>query len=99
MSIPDDFLELLPQVGLGYDGPVYHLWAFDPVTAKVTIEDNESRHPAEGITHEDMRQSVYHPNAVFGYAYRIKGGWRITDEEHRPVTDPYIVNQVLRALR
>jgi hypothetical protein len=98
MPIPDDFLDLLPQVGLGYNGPVYHLWAFDPVSGDVKVEENESKHPAQAITHEDMKTLVSHPSAEFGYAYRIKGGWRITDSDHRPVTDPFIVNKLLKTL-
>jgi hypothetical protein len=33
-----------------------------------------------------------------GYAYRINGGWRLTDREHDPVNDPYIVKRVMGAL-
>ena len=34
-----------------------------------------------------------------GYAYRIDGGWRLTDEEHDAVNDPYIIKKVMEALR
>lgn len=34
-----------------------------------------------------------------GYAYRIDGGWRLTDEEHDAVDDPYIVRKVMEALK
>lgn len=34
-----------------------------------------------------------------GYAYRINGGWRLTDREHDAVNDLYIVKKVMEALR
>ena len=34
-----------------------------------------------------------------GYAYRIQGGWRLTDQDHDAVDDPYIVRKVMEALR
>jgi hypothetical protein len=98
MPIPDDFRTVLPQTGLGYDGPVYWLWVFDPMTDSVRVEENESQHPAHAITHNSFREDILHPNAVFGYAYRIKGGWRITDADHKQVRDPHILKLLLREL-
>jgi hypothetical protein len=34
-----------------------------------------------------------------GYAYRIDGGWRLTDKDHNFVDDPYIVRRVMDQLR
>ena len=34
-----------------------------------------------------------------GYAYRLDGGWRITDIDHKKVEDFYIINKVLEALK
>jgi len=34
-----------------------------------------------------------------GYAIRIDGGWRVVDYDSKPVTDFYIVRQVLEALK
>jgi hypothetical protein len=34
-----------------------------------------------------------------GYAYRIDGGWRLTDKDHNSVDDPYIVRKVMEGLR
>ena len=33
-----------------------------------------------------------------GYAYRIDGGWRLTDREHDPVNDPYLIGKIMSAL-
>jgi hypothetical protein len=33
-----------------------------------------------------------------GYAYRIDGGWRLTDKDHDPVDDPYLVKKIMGAL-
>lgn len=34
-----------------------------------------------------------------GYAYRIDGGWRITDRDHNTVEDPYIIKKIMEGLR
>jgi hypothetical protein len=46
-----------------------------------------------------LRKVHHHPETIHGYAYRIHGGWRITDDEHRPVKDPHVVEKVVKALR
>lgn len=97
--IPDDFLALLPQVKVAKEsGPVYYLWVFDPHTGAVHVEHNEGRHKAEHLDHGHMAEKVQHPERIHGFAYRIKGGWRITTWEHRAVDDPFIFNAVKRAL-
>lgn len=99
MPVPDDFMKLLPQPPSKEAGPLYHLWGFNPQDASITLENNESKHPAQVITPTDMRDKIVHPNALFGYAYPIQGGYRITDEDHRPIDDNFITNEVLKSLR
>lgn len=79
--------------------PPYVLWVFDPDTSEVLIEDNRDHHPAQKVDHGDLGRLVTHPSKVNGYAYRIHQGWRITDHEHKPVTDKHIFKQVTRFLR
>lgn len=74
------------------------LWVFDPQSDIVHLEHNSNRHPADHKTHKDLAEEVIHPDRVHGYAYRIPGGWRITDWDHRPVEDPHIRRLVHRAL-
>lgn len=99
MDIAPDFKALLPQTGLDYDGPVYHLWVFHPEDDSVSIHHNKGRHPAEHVTLGQLRQENHHPETIHGYAYRIARGWRITDDEHHAITDPHVVEKVLKALR
>lgn len=35
---------------------------------------------------------------INGYAYRIDGGWRLTDREHDSIDDPFIIRKVMTAL-
>lgn len=98
-DIAPDFKALLPKTGLDYDGPVYHLWVFHPEDDSVSLHNNHGEHPAEHITHGQLRQRHHHPETVHGYAYRIRGGWRITDDENHPIRDPHIVERVTQALR
>lgn len=103
MEIAKDLAELLPHrqspKGKGADGrPIYYLWTFDPEDTKVYIDHNEDRHPADFVTHDELAPHVHHPDTVHGYAYSIKDGWRITDDNHDEVKDPFIVRRVLAAL-
>jgi len=82
-----------------YDGPTTWLWAYDPVENTVHIAHNENQHPSERIVHKDFVPHITHPSSVRGFAYKIKGGWRITDRDHKPVTDPYLTEQITRALK
>lgn len=96
MEPAPDFLALLPSKGLGdYDGPVYYLWTFDPDTGEITLEHDDDKHRADAPTHNETD----HPGTEQGYAYRISRGWRITNAEHRPVKDPFVLHKILRTLR
>lgn len=33
-----------------------------------------------------------------GYAYRLDGGWRLTDKDHDIVGDPYLIKKIIGAL-
>lgn len=91
-----DFLTIVasePEIG-----PDEWLWVFDPQEDLVHLEHNENRHPADHITHKHLAEKVVHPDRVHGYAYKIPGGWRITDWDHRPVEDRHVRKLVHRAL-
>lgn len=98
-EVPEDFLALYPKLATEPDErPVYYLWVFDPQEAKVHLEHNEGRHHAEHLSHRDLAARTAHPSRVHGYAYSIRGGWRVTDWEHHPVEDPFVLKQVKKAL-
>lgn len=99
MPIPKDFADLLPSrqaAGEPDDRPLYYLWTFDPHEGVVHVDHNESKHPAQHITHDELAPHVKSP--VHGFAYSIQGGWRITDDDHKAVEDPYIIRKVEQAL-
>ena len=97
LGLPEDFYDLLPKPQR-LNGPIYYLWLFDPQTGHVTVENTDGVPRANQRYHVDLAEDVPHPERVQGYAYPIRGGYRVTDWEHRPVDDPYIVNQVVRTL-
>ena len=99
MSIPEDFQALLPKLAAEPEsGPVYWLWVYDPHEDKVHLEHNENRHRADAIDHSHLADRVSSSDRVHGFAYRIKGGYRITTWEHRPVSDAHVLKSVERAL-
>ena len=78
--------------------PIYYRWVFSPKDGQVALGHNDETHPAFVPYHRDIADLVGKANLQHGYAYRIHGGWRLTDEEHKPVRDNYVVAQVVRAL-
>lgn len=98
MPVHPDLKELLPPRPEDDDRPVYYLWTFDPQDGHVYLDHNEEKHPAHHVTHDDLAPQVTHPETVHGYAYSIKDGWRITNDE-RDEVDPYIARRVLKALK
>lgn len=78
--------------------PLFYLWVFHPQTAHVTLTHDWEGHPAHTKTHGDLARELNEPNLYHGYAYRIKGGWRVTDYDHKPVEDPFVKAKVVGAL-
>lgn len=105
MTIPNDFLSLLPpltketseEAKTGFE---YALWVFDPQTSKVHVESNATHDHADRRDHSHLADDVPHPDRVHGYAYLLRHGrgFRITDWDHRPLKDPYVFKQVKNAL-
>ena len=79
--------------------PLYYFWVYDPLTGTATIEHNEGVPKAFHKTHEDIRPDVTHPSRMNGFAYQIKGGYRLTTEDDKPVEDPFVTKAILHALR
>lgn len=79
--------------------PLYYRWVLSPDTGDVELSSNQDDHPALVPYHEQLSGKINRPNLAHGYAYRIVGGYRITNWEHRPVEDPFIISQVKNALR
>lgn len=98
-DVPEDFKALLPKLAADPDpGPVYYLWVFDPQNDEVHIEHNQDRKPADHVDHADLSRRVPHPDREQGYAYCIRGGWRVTTWEHRSVDDPHVLELVRKKL-
>jgi hypothetical protein len=77
--------------------PLYYRWVYSP-SKGVSLGTNQDDHPALVKYHRDLGGDINDTDLIHGYASALDGGWRITDLEHRPVEDPYIVQQVVRRL-
>lgn len=77
--------------------PLYYRWVYSP-SKGVTLNSNQDDHPALVKYHTGLSGDINDTDLSHGYASHIGGGWRITDLEHQPVEDPYIVQQVVRRL-
>lgn len=81
------------------DVPLYYRWAFSPDSGETALAHNHEDHPAKVKGHGDLAGILNRPNLVHGFAYRVPGGWRLTDWDHQPVDDTFVVSRVLDALR
>lgn len=77
--------------------PLYYRWIYSP-SKGVTLGSNQDDHPALVKYHSELGGDINDTDLVHGYASALDGGWRISDLEHKPVEDPYIVQQVVRRL-
>jgi len=80
------------------------LWVYEPPgrqgeAGKIHLLDADAD-PVElpYATHDDFATDVTHPDRQEGYAYSIRGGWRITTADHQKVEDRDVVNLILAAL-
>lgn len=69
--------------------PPYYRFCYSPASGDVALSHNQEAKPADLPTHADLAAQLNEPDLLHGYAYRINNGWRLTDWEHRPVTDPH----------
>jgi hypothetical protein len=78
--------------------PVHYTWVFDPRTAEVHVSDDHAKERRHKTHHNELaEQAGHHPARVHGYAYRIRGGWRLTDWDHKAV-DRFVGKKVVEAL-
>lgn len=78
--------------------PLYYRWTYDPDAQDVELVHNDEKRRSEAEYHLEVGQR-HGPHHQHGYAYRIKGGWRITDWEHKPEKDPNVKQRVIEAIR
>lgn len=81
------------------DRPDYVLWVYDASNGRLYIDHNENKHPAHHVTHDELAPHANQTKYVRGFAYSIRAGWRITNDEHDEVEDRDAVGLVLAALR
>lgn len=96
-EVLENFRKLREQKGKSNVKPLYYRWTFKPSDGSVDLWHYGENDRANSELHLDRAARDQETDPVFGYAYRIKGGWRITDWEHRPV-DRFIKHQVSLAI-
>lgn len=81
------------------DLPGHYSWVFDPRDAKVHLSDDHTKERRHQDHHHGLAEKAgHHPARIHGYAYRIHGGWRITDWDHK-VVDPFVAKEVIKTIR
>jgi len=76
----------------------FYLWVLSPSTGEVKLSNAHDDHPLDVPDHSSMASEINEPNLIHGYAGRVENGWRISDLDGRPITDPFVKRQVAKAL-
>lgn len=73
---------------------IYYRWVYSPSTGDVTLAHNHEGHPANIRFHDELNEDRPEADQINGYAYKLDGGWKLTDEEHKPVRDPHMLKVI-----
>lgn len=78
--------------------PIYFRWTYSPSTGDVTLSHNHEGHPADIKFHSQMASERSEGDLMFGYAYRLDNGWKVTNDKHQPEEDVHIRVAVEKAI-
>jgi hypothetical protein len=78
--------------------PVYYRWTYSPSTGEVSLSHNHEGHPADIEFHAQMAEQRQEADLVFGYAYRLDNGWKVTNDKHGPENDVHLRVAVEKAI-
>jgi hypothetical protein len=92
-------MDLKRLARLSKQDPFYYRWVLKPSDGSVDLSHNFEDHPAHVRYHGELATQHKEPDLIHGYAYRLDNGWRLTDWEHKPLDDKFVVAQVVRAIR
>jgi hypothetical protein len=77
---------------------IYYRWVFSPSTGDVSLSHNHEGHPADIVFHEELAEDRPEHDLQGGFATRAVGGWKVTDEDHKPITEPFTKRKVIEAI-
>lgn len=78
---------------------IYYRWVYSPSTGDVTLSHNHEGHPADIRFHDELNGDRDEKDQINGYAYKVDGGWHLTDEDHKPVDDPHMLKVIDEAVQ
>ena len=78
--------------------PMFYVWCFSPRSGEVSFTHALEGHALDNRTLGTLANEANDQNAMTGYAAKIERGWRVTDNDGKPLTDPFVKRQVVRAL-
>lgn len=74
--------------------PIYYRFVFGATEGNVALargDDFQQRF-------QDLIEDVNDHDYLAGYVYPIQGGYRLTDREHKPLTDRFVAKKVIENL-
>ena len=77
---------------------IYYRWAYSPTSGDVTLSHNHEGHPADIRYHSQMAAERPEKDIEVGYAFKLENGWKVTDQDFKPVDDPHRLVAVENAI-
>lgn len=77
---------------------IYYRFAYSPSTGDVSLAHNHEGHPALIRFHSDLAKDRPEKDIEVGYAFRLDNGWKVTDQDFKPVEDPHRMVAVENAI-
>lgn len=77
---------------------VYYRWVYSPSTGDVTLAHNHEGHPAMIRFHADLANARPEKDIEAGYAFKLDNGFKVTDQDFKPVDDPHRMVAVENAI-
>lgn len=71
---------------------------YSPSSGEVSLSHNHEGHPAMIRFHADMAKERTEHDVEPGYAFKLDNGWKVTDQDFKPVADPHRMVAVENAI-
>lgn len=77
---------------------IYYRFCYSPSTGDVDLSHNHEGHPALVRLHSEMAKDRPEKDVECGYAFKMENGWKVLDQDFKPVDDPHRMVAVENAI-
>lgn len=78
---------------------LHYLFVYNPIDGDVEIEYNDVDNPIDARHHTEIKPHISHPGRIDGYIFKIKGGYRIVNNDMKPIEDSFVMGRIMKQLK